>query len=422
MAYYDYTPPTDTAQIPDPPPLGYGQLQRILEATDCEPLLERLREYNRTGRPPYPVKAMFRAVRLKYLLNLRYDTDLLNALRSNPRLRELCGLGDRVPSASMLSRFIKRLTLHEELVHDAFTEIATVAARLLDNRSRLEEPGAGAILAIDSTDVASFANGNADPPTDPEARWGHKSSHKTKDGKQVEWVFGYKVHLICDAYYGIPLSYVVLPANASDSQQLPGLVKLAKSEHPWLDIESLLADKGYDSLTNYKFLDEQGIDPIILIRDRYKHGDLYDTKGRPVCIGNIPMEYTGTDDDGNHHFRCDPAGCHLKNELLFTLHCNDTCEEAPEGELLRRVGRVARASQEFQDLYSRRQSIERFFGSAKRSRLLDQHQYRGMAKMRLHVALAMLTYTATMLDHVRCQRMDRLRRMRIDLPKSGLAA
>lgn len=422
MAYYDHNPFPLPAQIPEPPPLGYGQLQRILDQTDCEPLLERLREYNRTGRPPYPVKAMFRAVRLKYLLRLRYDTDLLNTLCSNPRLRELCDLGDRVPSASMLSRFVKRLSLHEELVHDAFIELATITARLLDNRSGLEEPGAGAILAIDSTDVASFANGNADPPTDPEARWGHKSSHKTKDGKQVEWVFGYKVHLICDATYGIPLSYIVLPANASDSPQLPKLVELAKAEHPWLDIESLLADKGYDSLSNYRFLDDQGIDPIILMRDTYKHGDLYDAKGRPVCIGNIPMEYTGTDEDGQHHFRCNPEGCHLKDRLFFTMHCNDVCEELPEGELLRTLGRVARASQEFQDLYSRRQTIERFFGSAKRSRLLDQHQYRGMAKIRLHVVLAMLTYTATMLDHVRCQRMNRLRRMRIDLPKSGLAA
>ena len=89
--------------------------------------------------------------------------------------------------------------------------------------------------------------------------------------------------------------------------------------------------------------------------------------------------------------------------------------QLPEDELLRKLGRTARASQDFKNLYDQRQTIERFFGSAKHSRLLDQHQYRGMSKIRLHVALSMLTYTATMLDHVRCGRKRKLRHMRIAL-------
>ena len=416
MASHDYTPFRVIEQIPAPPAHGYSQLQRILALADYEPLLERLRQYNHTGRPPYPVKAMWRAILLKYLLNLSYNTDLIDGLRSNPRLRHLCGLGDRVPSPSMLTRFFQRLALHEDLVHQAFLEIATTVARLLDHGSSPDEYGTGTSIAIDSTDIPSFSNGNRDPSTDPDARWGHKSSHKTKDGKQVEWVFGYKAHLICDAVHGVPLSYSILPANAGDSPQLPRLVKQVRAEHPWLNIEHLLADKGYDALSNYKFLDNLGIDPIILIRDTYKHGDLYDAKGRPICLGNIPMEYVRTDDDGQHHFQCNPEGCHLKWKLAFSLYCQDTCEELPEGELLRKLGRTARASQDFKDLYDQRQTIERFFGSAKHSRLLDQHQYRGMTKIRLHVALSMLTYTATMLDHVRCGRKSKLRHMRIDLP------
>lgn len=422
MAYYDNTRFPEPAQIPEPPPLGYGHLRRVLEQTDCEPLLAHLREHNHTGRPPYPVEAMFRVFRLKCLLNIRYNTDLLDRLRTDPQLRELCGLGDRVPSPSMLSRFYKRLTLYNELVYKAVTDLATILARLVDNQSGLEDPGVGSILAIDSTDVASFANGNANPPTDPEARWGHKSSHKTKNGTQVEWVFGYKVHLICDATYGIPLSYIVLPANESDFPQLPKLVDLVKREHPWLDIESVVADKGYDGLTNYQYLDDQGIDPIILMRDTYKHGDLYDAKGRPVCLGNRPMEFVQTDDDGNHHFRCNPEGCEFQKQLFHAQYCKDEIAETPDGELLRTLGRVARASPEFKAEYRRRQTIERLFGSAKRSRLLDQHQYRGEAKIQLHIALAMLTYTATMLDHVRCQRVPKMRRMRVDLPKQRLAA
>ena len=130
------------------------------------------------------------------------------------------------------------------------------------------------------------------------------------------------------------------------------------------------------------------------------------------------MEYVQTDESGQHYFRCQPEGCHLKWRRAFSLYCQDTSEELPEGELLRKLGRTARASQEFRDLYNYRQTIEGLFGSAKHSRLLDQHQYRGLAKIRLHVALSMLSYAATMLDHIRCGRISRMRRMRVDLPKT----
>ena len=228
------------------------------------------------------------------------------------------------------------------------------------------------------------------------------------------------MHLVCDAVYGFPLSYTILPANANDSPQLPKLIRKAEQEHPWLEMEYATADKGYDALKNFKFLDDRMIDPIILIRDTYKHGDLYDARGRPICMGNKPMEYVSTDPDQGHLFRCNPEGCHLKNQLAFSLYCADTCYEQPEGELLRKVGRVARASQEFKDLYRHRQTIERFFRSLKHSRLLDQHRYRSFTKVKLHAALALLTYVATMLNKVLCGRIQSMRQMRVRTPKPVL--
>lgn len=419
MGYYDVTPPDELSQILEalPQVSGYDQLQHILDLCDYEPLLNTLRSYNRTGRPPYPVDAMWRAFLSRYLLGIKEAKQLVERLRIDPRLREICRLGDLTPSESMISRYNRRLSDHLDLVAESYLAIVDRIARLIDNQSRLEDYGVGAIVAIDSTDIPTFAHPRRDPPTDPDARWGHKTSHRTKDGTNKEFVFGYKMHLVCDAVYGIPLSYVILPANASDSPQLPKLIRKAEQEHPWLEMEYAVADKGYDALSNYRFLDDRMIDPIILIRDTYKHGDLYDAKGRPVCIGNLPMQYVSSDPDQGHEYRCDPAGCHLKNQLAFSLYCQDVCYEKPEGELLRKVGRVARASQEFQDLYRHRQTIERFFRSVKHSRLLDQHRYRSFAKVKLHAALAMLTYVATMYGHVRCGLIGRMRQMRIRLPK-----
>ena len=113
------------------PTNGYAQLQHILDLSDYEPLFDVLRSYNRTGRKPYPVEAMWRAVLCRYLLTIRYQTELVQRLRTDPRLRELCGLGDRVPSESMLSRFFGRLTDHHDLVHEAYLNLVDRVARCL---------------------------------------------------------------------------------------------------------------------------------------------------------------------------------------------------------------------------------------------------------------------------------------------------
>ena len=80
---------------------------------------------------------------------------------------------------------------------------------------------------------------------------------------------------------------------------------------------------------------------------------------------------------------------------------------------LRAVGVVARASPEWKDLYARRQIIERMFGSLKRSRLLNRHQYLVRRKVEMNVTMSVLTYLATMLARVLSGDVDRIRRMRI---------
>ena len=59
------------------------------------------------------------------------------------------------------------------------------------------------------------------------------------------------------------------------------------------------------------------------------------------------------------------------------------------------------------------------FHSLKHSRLLNQHRFRGIAKVRLHASLALLAYCATMLARVQAGQMDRMRIMRIRVPASA---
>lgn len=399
------------------PASDYDELARNLDAAEYEPLLSLLQQYRHTGRKGYPIPAMWRAYELKRLMSIPHDNKLVGLLRSDPRLRHLCGFGDQPPSTYAISRFFGRLGLHQDLVDEARNQVNDRLAETIDESRQTGElpdrPPLGYIIAIDSTDIEAWVDTQKRPFSDLEASWGIRTNGNAPDGK--EYFYGYKLHLICDAYYGVPLAYLVLPANRSDSPTLPQLIDNLLKEHPHIKPRYLLADKGYDALSNYQHLDKLGIIPIIPLRDTDKDG-LYDRKGRPKCFGGKRMEYAGTDRIKGHLFRCPQQGCRLKDKTGLTTYCDIEYYEELDGDALRKVGRLVRTTRLWKKLYKMRSTIERLFRSLKHSRLLNQHQYRGLAKVRLHASLALLTYSTTMLVRAQDGDYERIRRMRIHLP------
>ena len=375
--------------------------------------LDEIAASRRNGRPGYPPTAMFRAFCLKYLVGERYTVALIERLRSSPRLREICGFGDAVPSESTFSRFVSRLAALENFTDRA---IAEMVERL---RERL--PDVGENVAVDSTDIEAYANPNRSEPRDVDAAWGHRTTKaKSKSKKETEPFYGYKVHAISDAVHGVPLAHIVLPGNKNDSPQLSALVDKIRSLYPWLRPRHLFADRGYDSQANHKRLVERGIAPIIHVRkptaeDRLYNGT-YSKKGHPVCDGRTPMEYLRTAPDGKHLFRCPPDGCALKARSSGAVRYCDTTELwVDPADNYRALGVVFRDSAEWKRLYARRQVIERMFGSLKRSRLLDQFQFLRRNKIELHLGLSVLTYATTMLTRLDAGDGERLRHMRVGL-------
>ena len=61
------------------------------------------------------------------------------------------------------------------------------------------------------------------------------------------------------------------------------------------------------------------------------------------------------------------------------------------------MGIIPRFSSAWKELYQKRSSIERYFSSAKQSRLLNRHQCLGQAKVELHVNMVTLAYALTAL-------------------------
>ena len=408
----DYT--CATPPIQPPPKSGFGFLTHALDSLETLPsvqnALEAIATTRRRARPGYPPTAMFRAFCLKYLLGECYTVAIIERLRSSTRLRAICGFGYTIPSESTFSRFFSRLASVSGLTDTAIAEMV--------ERIRKRLPDVGERVAVDSTDVRAHANPKRSVVRDTVARWGHRTTKaRSKSKAKTEPFFGYKLHAISDAVHGVPLAHVLLPANANDSPQLRRLLDRAQAAYRWLKPTHLLADRGYDSQANHRLLAKRGISPVIHIRkptaEDKLHDGLYDRLGRPVCGDGTPMEYLLTD-QGMHKFRCPTGGCALKARSNGSVrYCDTDALWVDPADNLRAIGMVARASPEWKRLYARRQSIERMFGSLKRSRLLDRHQYARFDKVRLHVGLSVLTYLATMLTRVQAGDLGKIRHMRI---------
>ncbi len=80
------------------------------------------------------------------------------------------------------------------------------------------------------------------------------------------------------------------------------------------------------------------------------------------------------------------------------------------------MGTLHRASAEWKDLFRKRTSIERWFASAKHSRLLDRHQFLGRERVSLHATMSVLAYLLTALGRLRAGDYQGMRRMRVKMP------
>ena len=411
----------------DPGVPDFGLIGTILDELHCDKLIDRLNDYRWTGRPGYAPEVMWRATLVRYLLKLRYTRDLIAQLNASRLLRRVCGFRDTVPHEGTFSRFYARLADHKDLVDAAITDVAErVGAELVrlqrDGGIPENAPAPGQMVAIDSSDVEAWGNGKKDKDKriDREAAWGHRTAKLAVDGEEL--FYGYKLHAVCDAYYGTPLSWAVLPANMNDSPTLPPMMDQLKRNHPALPVKYMMADRGYDALSNFKDLDNRRIFAVIQVRDTDKNG-LYTPKGEPKCISGQPMEYVRSDRGKGHLFRCPAGGCELKGDKPWLgQNCQQEHYEGWDGDLLRRVGRLPRASKRWKRLYKRRTIVERLFGSLKRSRLLDSHCYLGIRKVRLHVGLSLLTYTATMLGRLLEDGYAGMREMKVAMPVANWTA
>jgi len=398
-------------------------LVMVLEAVDAEKLIAALEREHWTGRKGYAVRGMWSALIAGVLRQCRSLAEVVRLLERDKDARTVCGFSkDNIPSEDALGRFLKKLVSHEVVVEECFTELVRRLRELL--------PGFGSKLAVDSTDIEAYSNGHRKSPSDPDARWGAKSgSHHggpkadagaegkagAKKGKERDpyWWFGYKLHLVVDATYELPVSFILTPANEADTSQVKVLLGKAVPEEAETRPEAIIMDKGYDSQDNCRLVyEEYGAAPIIPIRERegMQLPDICNAKGTPTCVGGLEMVFWGR--DGNYlKYRCP--------KVLGKAKCPaaSPCTASSYGYVLklpiaddpRRHPPVPRETKKWDRLYRLRTAVERVNSRVKGLLGLERITLRGIAKVTLRSLLSLLVMLAAAVGMAERHRLKELR-------------
>jgi hypothetical protein len=414
------------------------RLRLVLEVLPDEALMVRLEGQRGKGRDDYPVRAIWNSLLAGIVFQHQSVESLRRELSRNGELRDLCGLdplggSETVPSSDAYSRFLKNLIREQRLIDEMFDSLIPQLRELI--------PDLGQHLAVDSKAIESYARRRKDPAqsSDPEADWGTKTKRgKRADGTMWErltkW-FGYKLHLVVDSHYELPLAWKLTKASRSDHPELIPLLKdLGRRQPDRIEVaQDLSADKGYDSEKNNAWLwDECQIRPLIDIRSMWKEKEtrlledreadnmVYDEAGQVYC--HCPrsgerrqLAYQGFERDRQClKYRCPAAA--------YGFHCagRSACGSGHSGNYGRVVriplGKdrriftpIARSSYAWARGYRRRSAVERVNSRLDGSFQLERHYIRGRKKMQLRIGLALVVMLALAVGHIQAGEKEKMR-------------
>ena len=412
------------------------RLMLVLEYLPDEGLMQKLEEQRKGGAD---FNIGIRPVWNSVLAGVVYQHGSVESLRRellrNGELREGCGFDPRrgsgaVPPSWVYTRFLKLLFKYKEEIEGMFDRLVEELKALL--------PDLGFSVAVDSKGVSSAGRPTKetgeDGRRDRDANWGKKTYRgKREDGtlweKVVKW-FGYKIHLLVDTKYEIPIGYRVTRASESDTKQLLPMVKEVKEKHLQIykDMDMAAADKGYDSEENCRQLyDEHGIKPVIDIRRMWRdketrlldpgHSDniVYDEVGTVYCLCPATLEQRRMAYGGFEKDRM--ALKYVCPIRAYGLTCkgSDQCVHAMKSERVgleidRRIFRpIARSSYAWEREYKKRTAVERVNSRFDVSFGFEKHFIRGQKKMEIRVGLALCVMLAMAVGRIKEQQIGLMR-------------
>jgi len=425
------------------------RLKMVLDQVDDEALVRALETDRGRGRNDFPVRAMWNMVVLFPLTGHRTWAEYCRELGRNRDLMALCGfpVGNRVPSAAAVCRFLKKLKEHQfnidELIHQAIDRLGE------------ELPDFGEHLAVDSQAVNSVARKASDKMRKdgtPDGRGEHDAENSRKvslaDGEKVEFEwFGFKNHLLCDAKYQLPLIPLVAVGTSSDMKHLKPLIEGYVSRHPKLArrIKDCAADMGYDSAENildfrsltdaagellcptrklwkkpdFVYADESGKEiPLKILPGKGKEDLCYDEDGQLYCCYEVapdkwqfhPMALKGYERDRQALKYACPAA-HYGGNCPGREECEKGCGRSVRVKLStdpRIFVPTPRHSLKFVRLYKRRTAVERINGLFKDLFDIKDMKVRGLINASLRVSLMVLTVLTMALARIKNNQKEKM--------------
>jgi hypothetical protein len=396
-------------------------------------VLERERD---RGRNEYPVRAVWNSV----LAGVVYEHVSVQSLRRellrNGQLRQLCGFevargAEAVPQSWVYSRFLRALMKHQEQIDVMFRELVESL------REELED--FGEYLAVDGKGICTHARGRKkaeerepDGRRDVDANWGVKTYRGVReDGTAWETVkrwFGYKLHLVVDARYELPVGYRVTAASASELPVAKQMFAGIKVDHPELMKRCSygIADRGYDDVKLITELwGEYTIKPVIDIRNMWKDGEETRALGN---VWNVVYSFDGRvfceNPNGDERREMAYGGFEKKRQTLkyrcpakhYGYECNGqrwcgvgTAIRIPLEEDRRVFTPLARSSFRWESVYKKRTAVERVNSRLDVSFGFERHYIRGLQKMRLRCSVALCVMLAMALGRIREKQKERMR-------------
>jgi len=404
-----------------------GDLERlklIINYFDDEKLMQKLEKIRDKGRNKYPIRATWNSI----LAGIIYQHDSINSLirelKRNIQLRDLCGFDilkgiKAIPTPSAYSNFLKNLMKNQDEVYDIFNNLIKALKK--------ELPDLGEMLAGDGKAIPSYGKKpkrrKRDGRRDMDANIGVKTYSGIKDDgtrwqKTKIW-FGYRLHLIVDAKYEIPVAYEVTKASISEKKVMRRLIAKL-NEDIIKSCKFFLLDKGYDDVKLIKkFYDGYKIKPIIDIRNMWKDPDqtrvldkniVYNYKGTISCYCPVKgepkeMAFKGFEESRKslkyicpskaYGIACAGVKKCLRKDIRIPLSFD------------RRIFTpVARSSYKWKTLYKKRTSVERVNSRIDQSFGFERHFIRGLKKMKLRCGLALCVMLTLALARIKEKRKD----------------
>jgi hypothetical protein len=204
---------------------------------------------HRAGPKGYPPGAMFMAILLMYLKEIKSILDLVRFLDANPGWLRTLGLKRRVhgvetysvPDRTRFYRFARRVGI------DGMMDILSVMVVRLMKQGIIR----GKSVSLDATIISAWFKDDRskkderhmkvcrhEKSKDRDASWGY-DHHRNK------YVYGYKVHVLLDSETALPIALTITAAGFGENRTVGWFVAMILKLG--IPVRKFFADAGYDS-------------------------------------------------------------------------------------------------------------------------------------------------------------------------------